>query len=244
MFGLFSKKSKITDLSWLGVDVHTHVLPGFDQSAPDLSSAKHLVQTLAVLGLKTLVCTPVQSTPDDHSGAHAAYLQLKSEFEKLDSAVELVLAGEYVLDQNFNAEGLIQTLNKRYVLVSLKSNTPASYQKLSQYVFELAVRNYKPILAHPERDAYLRKDKNKLKRLRGKGCLLQLNLLSLTGYYGNEVKSAALSLLKDELYDLAGTDLQSLEELKTLSSFTENGKLYDLAGKYPFKNKTLFSTIL
>lgn len=243
MFGLFSEKSKVTDLSWLGVDVHTHTLQGLDPVAPDLSSAKQLVQALETLGFQKLICTPVRLSAAHDEQANQTYLTLKAELAKLDCKIELLLAGEYILDQNFKAEGLINAINNRYVLVSSDSTSTGFYQRLSQQVFELIVRNYRPILAHPERNPYLMKDRSRLKRLRDKGCLFQLNLLSLTGYYGEEVKSGAKSLLKDKLYDLAGTDLQSIEELRELSNFIENGRLHNEIGKYPFKNKTLFSTI-
>lgn len=74
------------------------------------------------------------------------------------------------------------------------------------------------------------------------GVLLQLNLLSVTGYYGKEVKKAADWLLESEMYDLAGTDLHHDKHLDALTRAVESGYLYGKLGEYPFKNKKLFNS--
>ena len=71
-----------------------------------------------------------------------------------------------------------------------------------------------------------------------KGCKLQLNLLSLTGHYGKEVKNLAVKLLNADLYDFVGTDthnMNHIEKLKTLTS-TENKKGISIGNK--FLNRT------
>ncbi|MFK7946523.1 MAG: CpsB/CapC family capsule biosynthesis tyrosine phosphatase, partial [Saprospiraceae bacterium] len=76
-----------------------------------------------------------------------------------------------------------------------------------------------PILAHPERYTYYAKNFERFQDLKSRGCKLQLNLLSLTGHYGKEVKDLAIRMLNDNLYDFVGTDTHNLghvEKLKTL----------------------------
>jgi len=77
-------------------------------------------------------------------------------------------------------------------------------------------------LAHPERyfsyhsqfDAYL--------KLKQAGCLFQLNLLSLIGFYGLPSQKAALKILDKGLYDFAGTDAHKAEHLKLLKNIKKN----------------------
>jgi tyrosine-protein phosphatase YwqE len=69
--------------------------------------------------------------------------------------------------------------------------------------------------------------------------LLQLNLLSVTGYYGPGVKKTAEKLLKEGLIDLAGTDLHHERHLKALQKMPFS-KEWALIANYPFKNKDLF----
>ena len=48
------------------------------------------------------------------------------------------------------------------------------------------------------------------------GCLFQLNLLSLTGYYGKTAAGLAAYLLSKNYIDFAGTDLHHLRHLEAL----------------------------
>ena len=52
------------------------------------------------------------------------------------------------------------------------------------------------------------------RELKNKDCLLQLNLLSLAGYYGKQVMKNAESLLEKGMYDMVGTDLHNLETFR------------------------------
>ena len=69
-----------------------------------------------------------------------------------------------------------------------------------------------PVLAHPERYFYMTdKDYRKYKDM---GVKFQLNLPSLTGSYGSEVRKKAEYLQKNGYYDYSGTDIHSLEYFK------------------------------
>jgi len=72
------------------------------------------------------------------------------------------------------------------------------------------------------------------------GVLFQLNLLSLSGYYGKGVKQAADYLIANHIYDVAATDMHHKRHLKVLDQMVRSGKLYQLVGNYEFKNKQLF----
>ena len=56
------------------------------------------------------------------------------------------------------------------------------------------------------------------------GYLLQLNLLSLSGYYGKQVMKNAETLLEKGMYDMVGTDLHNLE---TFGKWIGNVRLTD-----------------
>jgi hypothetical protein len=51
-------------------------------------------------------------------------------------------------------------------------------------------------------------------------------------------------LLKEKMYDFAGTDLHHDRHLDTLTTAIRSGKLYDLIGQYEFKNQDVFGQIL
>ena len=56
MLNFFNKRNKVTDISWLGVDIHSHILPGIDDGAPDVATALRFVKAMENLGFEQLIC--------------------------------------------------------------------------------------------------------------------------------------------------------------------------------------------
>jgi tyrosine-protein phosphatase YwqE len=87
---------------------------------------------------------------------------------------------------------------------------------------------YQPVLAHPERYPYYYNNYKMFHHLSELGFLLQVNLLSLTGYYGKDASKVAQYLLKNNLVSFVGTDmhherhLQALSDPRNLQIFKKN----------------------
>jgi len=107
------------------------------------------------------------------------------------------------------------TLTKNYILTELSYSTAP--QRLEQISFEIHINNYQPLMAHPERYPYYHKNYNAYYRMKELGFLLQVNLLSLTGYYGKTVAKAAKYILENDLADFVGTDLHHFTHLQVLT---------------------------
>lgn len=241
MFNFFSKKNKITDISWLGIDMHSHILPGIDDGSPDVATSLRFVQALEALGFSQLIATPhifKELYPNTKLTIDQARFALQLAMDQANVALKLDSGAEYMIDQDFDLEVEMCPIQEKFLLIEMSYLNESP--NISQRVFDVEIKGYRPILAHPERYTFYFKDKTRLNRFREKGCLLQLNLLSIVGYYGKEVKQFAEYLLKENMYDLAGTDLHHDKHLNTLTEAVQSGKLYDLLGHYPFKNKSLF----
>lgn len=242
MFSFFSKKNKITDISWLGVDMHSHILPGIDDGSPDLETSVRFVKSLTELGFEQLIATPhilKELYPNTPATINNAKLDLQTALDKANISTKLGAGAEYMIDQDFDLNENLCPLNHKHLLIEMSylSESPG----ISQTIFDIEIKGFKPILAHPERYTFYFKDKNRLKRFKEKGCLLQLNLLSVLGYYGKEVKHLAESLLKEKMYDLAGTDLHHDKHLSVLTEGVQSGRLKDILGIYEFKNLEIFT---
>jgi tyrosine-protein phosphatase YwqE len=107
------------------------------------------------------------------------------------------------------------TLKKNYILTELSYS--ASPDNLEQMSFEILTNNYQPLMAHPERYSYDHKNYEAYTRLKELGFLLQVNLLSIAGYYGKHVAKAAKFILENNLADFVGTDLHHVNHLKVLT---------------------------
>lgn len=221
-----NKDKGSADLSWLQTDMHSHLLPGIDDGSPDMETSLRLVKGMHGLGYRKLVTTPhilgemYPNTPDIITQKEK---ELKAAVSQAGIDIEIKAAAEYFMDEYF-----VQLLQTKTPLLTIKDNlllvefsmVTAPFD-LQDMLFELQIQNYQPIIAHPERYAYLSRKKDFFDQLKSSGCLFQLNLLSLTGHYGGSVKELAEYLLKMEYYDYAGTDLHNerhLESLQKLSS--------------------------
>lgn len=233
---LFSRSkpaSPKVDLSFLKADMHSHLLPGIDDGSPDLETSLNLIRGMTGLGYTKLITTPhimwdmYKNTPEV---IFAKLEQLQAAVKAEGLAVEVSAAAEYFLDDY--VAGLLKknepllTVSGRMVLVEFSLAQPS--MSLKDILFEMQMQGYQPIIAHPERYIYLEHNKDFYEELKDIGCLFQLNLLSLTGYYGKSVHELAQYLIKKRHYDLVGTDLHSNRHLEALHNGEVNNALKKL----------------
>jgi protein-tyrosine phosphatase len=241
MFSFFKKKTQVEDLEWLGVDIHSHLLPGIDDGSPDIDTSIHLIKELNELGYSKFFCTPhifTELYPNNPQTILPALDKVKIALKHAHIEVEINAAAEHMIDETFRINDELLSLPGKHILIEMSflSEVP----NIEKVIFDLQIAGYNVILAHPERYNFYHKDTQKFHRLKEMGVLFQLNLLAVTGYYGKEVKLSSEFLLENRLYDLAGTDLHHVKHLKALSSSVRNGSMYRKLGHYPFKNKELF----
>ncbi|MDE3250731.1 MAG: hypothetical protein KGO82_18865 [Bacteroidota bacterium] len=243
MFSIFKRKypSQPIDFSGLGTDMHSHLLPGIDDGAADPAMTSILKGGLEELGFSAFITTPhimwdlYRNTPETIAGA-------KEAAAASCTVDNLKTAAEYFLDEHFEErlrkEEQLLTLQDNRVLVEF-SFVAAPFD-LKNQLFQLQIKGYQPVLAHPERYAYFAGNKTVYNELRSMGCLLQLNLLSLTGYYGNEVHELAMWLVNKGMIDFAGTDLHHVKHLETLRKSRQLRELlHILMEKNQLLNQTL-----
>lgn len=221
---IFSNKKKdktIASFSWLKQDIHSHLLPGIDDGSPDVQTSIEYLRSLSDAGIKKFVCTPhifgdmYRNDPDT---IHSALNKLKAAADKECLDITLSAAAEYMLDDYFmqllHSGTRLMTLHGNYLLTELPYTiAPGNIEEMT---FEIITSDYQPILAHPERYGYYHKNLKAYHRLKELGYLFQMNLLSLTGYYGGRVAATAKMLLKENLVDFVGTDLHHGNHLNTL----------------------------
>ncbi|SEA99098.1 tyrosine-protein phosphatase [Pedobacter hartonius] len=242
MFSFFKKENKVSDIEWLGVDIHSHLLPGIDDGSKSMEQSVNYIHQLQELGFSKLICTPhiysdvYPNTPETILPVLSSVVASVAE---AGLEIELGAAAEYMAESDFLAvEGLL-TLKGNYILIEMSYLTETP--NIDQIIFDLQIKGYRVILAHPERYGFYHKQSERYRRIKDSGCYLQLNLLSVLGYYGKGVQAIAESLLQDKLYDFAGTDLHHDKHLSMLSSAVRNGTLFKKIGKYEFGNKEIFS---
>ena len=206
------------------VDMHAHWLPGVDDGAQTVEEGLMLIKGLAELGYRKLVATP--HIMNDFYGNHPeklidAFSQFLKPVLLAGINIDLGLAAEYMLDDGFITQlenGPLLTLKWRYVLVEMDMFQP--FPALKEVLFELSLKGYTPILAHPERYQYFHHDFAKYEELKDLGCLFQLNMLAPSGFYGKQEAITATKLLKKGWYELMGSDIHKLFQLDLMNKVT------------------------
>jgi tyrosine-protein phosphatase YwqE len=204
------KLRKPLDLSFLKTDMHSHLIPGIDDGAPDIDASLKLAKQLKELGYKKIITTPhiqqefYKNTPDIiHSGLDKVRESLKSNGIDID----IEAAAEYLIDDGFEEKaknGNLMSFGDKYVLVELSYYNP--HPNLKEIVFKLQVDGYKVVMAHPERYSYWFNDWKKFTELKDRGVFFQLNIVSLAGYYPEPVRKFAHKLIDEGMIEFAGSD--------------------------------------
>ena len=225
------------------VDIHSHLLPQIDDGAKDLDDSINLIQRMASYGIKNIITTPHVLGDIYPNTAEIITEKLKIVKEELFARnitdIKIKAAAEYMMDEQFSKileEGKLLTLKDNYILVEMSYFSPP--YNLYEVLFQVQLKGYKPILAHPERYFTYHNEFQSYYKLKKAGCLFQLNLLSLTEQYGKHVQKIAYKLIKENMYDFVGTDthhdghlnlLKTISipsNLKSISSLLENNKLF------------------
>jgi tyrosine-protein phosphatase YwqE len=221
------------DFGALGADMHSHLIPGIDDGAPDLDTSITLIKGLTDLGFKKLITTPhimQDMYPNKRDDILQRCEKLKKELNDRGIMVDLEAAAEYFLDDNLKKllaekEPLL-TMGDGLVLVEFSmASEPFVFKEL---LFEMQMQGYKPIIAHPERYIYQEKNKDFFEDLKIAGYLFQLNIMSLAGAYGKTVNELARYFIKHQYYELAGTDIHNPHHLDHLRNSSISHGLKDL----------------
>lgn len=226
------------------IDIHSHILPGLDDGAPDMETALQLCKGLIGLGFKGVIATPhiiSDVYPNSEEKIKSSFDDLKIALQKSEIDLQINVAAEYMLDDTVLAK-----INKNFQLLSFPDKgllVEFSYAQephsITEYTFPIQLKEYKMVLAHPERYSYWHTNKMQFENLKELGFQFQLNALSLTNYYGKQVKDIAQWLLTENMIDYIGTDIHHERHLKSLLQYFGSNGLPELIEKYQLKNKHL-----
>lgn len=243
MLTFFQSKPTLKDLIPDNyIDIHSHLLPGIDDGAKTFGDSLRLTKALQGFGTSQIITTPhiIQYFWENTKEIIQTTEEVTSiELKKNNVQIPFRAAAEYMMDDYFAKlfqSGTLLTLKDNYVLVEMSYlNAPI---QLYSILFDLQVAGYIPVLAHPERYTFYHHNFDEYAKLINAGCLLQLNLLSIVGYYGEGITEIAKKLLKKGMYSFVGSDAHHDNHI---AAFDKKVKLKDIAPlKEAIENNQLF----
>lgn len=248
---IFSKSSTKNNnlhkgLEFLEIDMHNHILPGIDDGAKDVYNSVQLIQGLNQLGLNNFICTPHIMDlvhPNNPHTIKEAYDKLTNHLAQENIKANIGYSAEYMIDDGINSiigGNTFIAMPNNYVLIEMSYLSES--KALFKTIMDIQSLGYKPILAHPERYNYYHTNFNIYKQIKDAGCHLQLNLLSISSYYGMSVKTSALALIKSGMYDFVGTDTHHEKHLNALREVVKKYPVEKLLSNCSLKNHELLAS--
>ena len=217
------------------IDIHSHLLYQVDDGPSSLKESLILMEQAYDNGVTDLIVTP-------HSWAFAGEKNidwLKARFAQFQIEVQsipiqLYLGMEYAVDdyrrfvRQIEKEGVLPLANSRYVLVEAMDLKSAD--EAEEFVYEMKLRGYLPILAHPERMSGVRKDLSIVRSFRSAGGFSQVTVEACDPMNAGMFHKAGMALLKNKQIDFLATDMHgTIRNCKDLATMMK--RIEDYSGK-------------
>ena len=244
-FSLFKKRYSTRPIfEALGTDMHCHLIPQVDDGSKCTEESIECLRTLQDVGYKKVYITPhfcCPRFPNDEEDIKRRFTQLLKDAEAAGITIEIAgISGEYRIDSGFKArleQPSFLKLADQYVLVELSLHQ--QFLSADELIFDTQMKGYDVILAHPERYPYLNIDGDHIQRLMNQGVLLQTNVLSLGGFYGEEAKRRAFAMIERGWVNFLGTDTHNALYCQALRDVSCSRKVEKILEKYEFMNNEL-----
>ncbi|WIV19999.1 tyrosine protein phosphatase [Paenibacillus polygoni] len=198
------------------IDIHSHILPYMDDGAKDWAMAIAMAKQAQADGIRYIVATPHHRN-GRYINESFKVLEMvdlmNSKLKELDLNITIFPGQEIRVHDDLLRhfeDGEIQSLHdSRCMLLELPSSGIPS--TMEDIIHELSLMNIQVIIAHPERNAEIARDPNRLERLIELGALAQLTAQSVTGETGGKLQRLSLDLCKKNLIHFIATDAHDLE---------------------------------
>ncbi|WP_117168479.1 tyrosine-protein phosphatase [Paraliobacillus sediminis] len=194
------------------IDINCHILPGIDNGSKHMQESVSIAKTALAQGIDTIVATPKHMNGKYHNFKQQIIQQvviLNQRLEEEEVAVtvlpgqEIRVYGEFI--DSLEKDHLL-TINETqgYLLMDLPSNHIPSY--MMQLIFNLQIKGYKPIIAHPEMNPFIREDPDLLYELVKQGALIQIATDSIVGKNSRKVQKFTLEIIQAGLAHFIGSE--------------------------------------
>ncbi|WP_428653453.1 tyrosine-protein phosphatase [Runella sp.] len=238
--GTKSTSSQPLSLASVESDWHCHVLPGIDDGCQNEEQSLEMLLYYVQMGLKKIVATPhvrADFYKNTNETISVASQKVRNLIQTHDLPLVLETSAEYYADENFFqliTDNQLLPIDNQYILFELPMQNPSLWGiKLVEMIQK---KGFTPLLAHPERYRYWHNKPQDRNVWKNNGVCFQLNLLSLTGYYGAAERRAAEQLLEADYIDAVGTDAHGLRHLQKLSELVHN-PLFENIQQLPLLNR-------
>lgn len=212
-------------------DIHSHILPGVDDGAQDLSESLAMLEAAKANGVTSIVCTPHCRDPYfDFDAmweayhtlvAHANGFPLQMGFEV--NHVKLIELGVEEWADRLHYDG-----SNEFLLELSTRAGAAEFKEYERTIYQLQSMGYQVIIAHPERYRHIQKNIDVADHLISMGCKLQASADFIKGGRLGREKKPAQRMFDEMMYTYIASDAHCPQHYEYLGTATD---------KYPVRGK-------
>ena len=224
------------------IDLHSHLLPGIDDGVRSIEESIRLIKEFKNLGFTKLITTPhiiSDSYPNTKEIIDTKLSEIRDAIKRENIDIEIYAGAEHYIDMSFlellEDDNLVP-FYKNYVLFETSyTSKPIILEKA---IFEMKVKGYIPVLAHPERYRYMHHDIHEYIKLKELGVLFQINIKSLRNSSG-PVYDMLLEIIEHGLADFVGSDVHRQRDIDELKKFLFRKDYKNIFNSNTILNNTL-----
>lgn len=249
MFEFLKRKPQIARpiFESLGTDMHCHLIPTVDDGSKSEDETYLCLSTMRDAGYNKVICTPhfqYPRFPNEEEDIKERYQYLSEGLSKrgIDGITLAGVGGEYRIDSGFPERmeaGKFLLVAGRYLLCEFSLHQ--QLMGLDETLFDLQMKGYEIILAHPERYPYYSSQSHRLEHFKEMGIYFQVNVLSLSGFYGESPRVKAFEMIDKGWVEFLGTDMHNTLYARALVDATYDRKIERMMSHTTFMNAELLS---
>ncbi|RCW77380.1 tyrosine-protein phosphatase [Saliterribacillus persicus] len=193
------------------IDVNCYILPNFGEGAKHMEESVAIAKEAENQGVKSIIASPKQMIEEHHffipeviEGVRELNNRLEKEHVKVN-----ILTGQTVpihgdIIEMIDADELLFLNNTKYMLMDLPENHLPQYT--SKVIYDLQLRGYQPIIAHPEKYGWVEEEPNAIYELVKAGALIQVCSSSVIGAHGKRIEKLSKKLIEHNLVHLVASE--------------------------------------
>lgn len=201
------------------IDFHSHIIYDVDDGVKNIEDSIKIIREAKKAGFTEIILTPHYMENYYECNCNIVKKKMKelqNEIDKENIGIKLYQANEIYITTNINKiidENKACSINKsKYVLIELPMNEMPL--NLLETLYIIKENKQIPIIAHPERYAYVQKKPEILKELvEEHNVLFQANYGSIIGQYGKKIEKTVKKLLKMGYIHFLGSDVHRKESI-------------------------------
>jgi protein-tyrosine phosphatase len=218
------------------IDIHSHIINNIDDGSSSMEMSLHMAKIAENDGITDVITTPHITEITDWGDVCFKLKNLQDKIYRNGLKLKLHSGAETPFRLLVNGIKPVTLSDSDFILVEFPHGIAASVPDYTENIFRRYLKEgYKIIIAHPERNFFFLKNKDKLKELILPGVFLQVTAMSFKGSFGKSIQFFSSELLKNKMIDFIATDSHDdkfrIPQMKFLLKSEKNKKYHKLLDK-------------